>query len=103
MKKYKTVKVYKEELTIVICDFCGKKFDETVVECRGFGQIKIDFGYPSNYDGDVYKAEICDDCFLKLFKDKLRLTYNYISGERNESFYQERSANSTRFRKDSSR
>jgi len=94
MKKYKTVKVPKEKLTAVTCDFCGKEFDETVVECSGFGQIKVEFGYPSNYDGDVYKAEICDDCFLKLFKKKLRLEYNYMTGERNESFYQEQSANS---------
>ena len=94
MKKYKTVKVEKEELTTVICDFCGKKFDKDWIECKGFGQIKVEFGYPSNYDGDVYKAEICDDCFKKLFKDKLKLMYNYMTGERDKSFYQEQSANS---------
>ena len=84
MKKYKTVKVEKEELTIVICDFCGEEFDKHWAEYKGFGQIKVEFGYPSNYDGDVYEAEICDDCFKKLFKDKLRLEYNYLIGKSNE-------------------
>ena len=71
MRKYKTVKVEEEELIKVICDFCGKEIDESFIECEGFGKIQIGFGYPSKIDGAVYTGEICDDCFIKLFKDKL--------------------------------
>lgn len=80
MRKHKAVEVTvkKEVLLEVFCDFCGKKIDGAFIACKGFGQIKIEFGYPSNYDGDVYFGELCDDCFKKLFKDKIRLEYNYL-------------------------
>ena len=78
MRKHRTIeiKVKKELLLEVFCDFCKKKIDNNFVDYEGFGQIKIEFSYPSNYDGDVYTGEICDDCFKKHFKNKLKLEYN---------------------------
>ena len=72
MKKFKIVKIKKEELFEVVCDFCGKKFDKDFIYYTAFGQIKITFGYSSDYDFGTYSAEICDSCFKTLFKDKMR-------------------------------
>jgi len=74
MRKYKRVKVKveKSELVAVICDFCKKEIDESFVEHGGFGRIKISFGYPSKFDLTYFEGEICDECFEKLFKEKLK-------------------------------
>jgi hypothetical protein len=74
MRKYKTkkIKIEKKELIKVICDFCEKEISESLVRYKGFGQIKISFGYPSDFDMLYFEGEICDDCFRTLFKEKLR-------------------------------
>ena len=77
----KIVKVPAETVVSVICDFCGAEFIKDWIICEGYGQIKIEFGYPSNFDGDVWAGEICDECFKKLFKHKLRLKFNYLNLE----------------------
>jgi len=74
----KTVEIEAETVVSVSCDFCGKEFEEGWLICEGHGQIKIEFGYPSEHDGDVWAGEICDECFKKLFKHKLRLEFNYL-------------------------
>jgi len=78
LTKLKVIVTNEEKLISVICDFCGKEFEKSWLSCEGYGQIKIEFGYPSNFDGDVWEGEICDDCFRKLFKDKIRLEWNYL-------------------------
>jgi hypothetical protein len=65
---------FKEKREVVIkasCDYCGKTFDETTVICNGFGSIHIGFGYGSSFDDDSFHLEICDNCFLKEFGQKL--------------------------------
>jgi len=83
----KTVEIEAETVVSVNCDFCGEYFIKDWLRCEGYGQIKIEFGYPSNFDGDVWGGEICDDCFRKLFKDKLRLEFNYLGLEDDESIH----------------
>jgi len=75
MKKFKIEKkeIEAETVVSVSCDFCGKEFEGSWITCEGYGEIEIEFGYPSKYDGNAYAAEICDECFEKLFKDKIRL------------------------------
>jgi len=81
MKEYKTVKevIEKEKLIKAKCDFCQEEFDEITVECEGFGDITIEFGYGSKYDGIKYSGEICDNCFKEHFKKKLRIySFSYV-------------------------
>ena len=83
MKKFKIEKkeIEAETVVSVSCDFCGKEFEGSWISCEGYGQITIEFGYPSEHDGDIWEGEICDECFKKVFKDKLRLERNYLIGE----------------------
>ena len=75
MKKVNVVKeeIETEKVITVRCDFCQKEFDKITVICKGYGQVKIKFGYGSKYDGDIFRGEICDDCFDDHFKGKLRI------------------------------
>ena len=68
----KIVEVPAETIVSVSCDFCGAEFIKDLIICEGYGQITIEFGYPSDYDMMCFEGEICDECFKKLFKDKLR-------------------------------
>ena len=74
MKKYKIVKkiIEEKELVKVTCDFCGKEFDESFIDHKAFGKIEITFGYSSKYDMTTFRGEICDSCFEKIMKNKLR-------------------------------
>ena len=73
MIKEETYKIEKEETKTIdaSCDFCKNRFNDTEISCNGFGQIGIGFGYGSSFDDDYFKLEICDDCFLRIFGDKL--------------------------------
>ncbi len=75
MKEVKVVKeeIETEKVITVRCDFCKKEFDKITVDCEGFGDIKIKFGFGSKYDGEIYSGEICDNCFDNYFKEKLRI------------------------------
>ena len=55
------------------CDFCNKKFDDTLTKCHGFGQLSIEFGYGSIFDGDNFNYQICDDCYKEKFKKFITL------------------------------
>ena len=57
----------------VTCDWCEKPFDKTTTQCNGYGELNLYFGYGSIYDDDKWIAEICDDCFEKHLKKKMRL------------------------------
>ena len=70
-KKYKVEKE-EEKVTEAWCDFCQKKFSDTEIDCNGFGQIGIGFGFGSGFDDDYFKLQICDECFLRRFGEKLQ-------------------------------
>ena len=72
MIEKKTVEIEAETVVSVSCDFCGAEFIKSWLTCEGYGQITIEFGYPSDYDMMCFEGEICDQCFKKLFKGKLR-------------------------------
>ncbi len=55
----------KENVIEVTCDWCKKKFDDLTVECEGYGNVSVSFGYGSIRDEETCEGEICDECFLK--------------------------------------
>lgn len=81
MIKYKQHKKV-EMLTVVdeiICDWCGCNFliyeEKTDYTFPCGGTVKIDFGYGSRFDAatpEEWTGDICDDCFEKEFKSKMR-------------------------------
>jgi len=73
MIKTKQIEVKKKERKVIeaSCDFCGKKFEKFMVECSGYGQIYIGFGFGSSFDDSHFSLEICDDCFMNIFGNKL--------------------------------
>lgn len=68
----KTKQVEEEEVVNVMCDWCKKPFTKPFIECFGYGTIEVSFGYPSEFDGKDFDAEICDDCFKEHFLSHLR-------------------------------
>jgi len=77
MLKTKEVVVPKRKVTKLdksFCDWCGKEFTGEIMQCNGYGTVIIGFGYGSIYDDSKWEGEICDDCFEKKFKKKLRQT-----------------------------
>lgn len=68
MKEYEIQQVEREVLARVYCDECGKEFDKTTVDCSGWGQVNLTFGYGSKFDGESYNGDFCDKCSMKLIK-----------------------------------
>ena len=56
-----------ENVTSIICDFCHKDMTDDFKISNGQGSVHFAFGYGSDFDGDYFNLEICDDCFLKRF------------------------------------
>lgn len=59
----------------IFCDFCSKEFEDIDIDTEGFGMITITFGFGSNYDSITnggFNFDICDDCFEKYIKSKLK-------------------------------
>jgi hypothetical protein len=67
----RTIKDY--DIIFVKCDWCKKTWKKP--QGQPYGEINITFGYGSEYDcieGERYIAEICDNCFKKIFLKKTR-------------------------------
>jgi hypothetical protein len=65
MKKYKKEQTVIDVLDDVICDSCGKS-------CYngwefGYTEVQHSYGYGSELDGTIFKADICDKCFESKF------------------------------------
>jgi hypothetical protein len=71
MKEYKEIKIKKEILIKKSCDRCGKteNIQEHIGEITSIETCKIEFGYASKLDGNIYELDICDDCFLEIIKE----------------------------------
>ena len=67
MKIYKDVLMKNRELTSIVCDKCKKDFFIDHYTFEG-GQLRINCGYGSKYDGaDVlYEFDLCDGCIAEL-------------------------------------
>jgi hypothetical protein len=61
----------------ISCDVCKVVYllgDESVrPQIESFIHIRKQFGYGSLNDGDTYRADICNECAEKLFKNIWRL------------------------------
>ena len=84
MRKYKKIKIEKKIIKKVFCDLCKKKIDMEDLgnrdSLREGGSIIIHFDYPSKNECETYEGDICDDCFDKIFKNKLKMTYDGFYG-----------------------
>ena len=65
MKKYELKTVQREVVTSTICNKCGKEFPQYEDGCSN-GEIehfKVEFGWGSFLDMNVYMFDLCDKCF----------------------------------------
>ena len=80
MIELKTIKVEVPEVKIISgkCDWCRGGFDKEDLKMnyQPYGEVEIKFGYPSEHDDEKWIGEICDKCFDKYLKPKLRLSKN---------------------------
>ena len=81
MKEWKIVQRDVKEVTGVKCDKCRKSMKNLQVQCGGYGQITMGFGYGSKFDGEVYEGELCDLCAQDLIESlhlrKKKFLYDY--------------------------
>ena len=68
------MKIYTEVLQPIVekiqCDFC--KIIKKIHEFQGAYDCSITFGYPSEFDGEQYKFDVCDECFRKHFSHVIK-------------------------------
>lgn len=71
MKNYKSVKITRDDLESITCDFCKKTYKkENFIEFQEFSEILYVGGYGSVIgDGVVVSVDICQHCLLKLIED----------------------------------
>ncbi len=60
----------------IVCDQCGKttRTDGIIEELRSFEYATLSFsgGYSSNYDGLKFELQLCQDCAITIFKNRVR-------------------------------
>lgn len=67
------VKKPETQIEKATCDWCGIEFPKETIKMEGYGEVNIFFGYGSKYDEDEkWIGEICDECFEKHLKPKMR-------------------------------
>lgn len=66
MRKYR--KILKDELSDVVCDFCGKSCirHHDDVGSSEFAVLKARWGYWSRKDESSCDYDICEDCFDRI-------------------------------------
>lgn len=74
-RKVIEVTVNEEEITSAKCEWCGKECCFKKLFIQG-GVMRVEFGFGSKNDGDIYEGCICDDCFEKELKPKLKKVPN---------------------------
>jgi len=64
----------RKKRTKMVCMICGKKmfslFDNTYTNVDGGVAIDIQMSYGSAFDGNVYRAVLCDECVSKAKEEK---------------------------------
>lgn len=82
MIKLKTIQVKTSETKVVSgkCDWCGNPFDKEVLKLDNhpYGEVEVRFGFGSNFDSEEWIGEICDDCFTKHLKPKIRFNKDIL-------------------------
>ena len=67
MRTFKTILVECKEVEDIFCNLCGQRVP---VEESKFGQdylhIEKDWGYNSDYDGEIHTIDICMSCYKSL-------------------------------------
>jgi hypothetical protein len=77
MTEYKEQVITKlEQVPVkVICDRCKRE-----IKHQDFVEIRHEFGYGTEYDGDYIEADICEDCILYALKDA-GIKYRHFKGQ----------------------
>ena len=84
MKEYEEIKVVREMLKTVTCNKCGQSVslkgpgDERDYKTNEFHAFNIAFGYPSKFDEERWKFDLCENClveFIKSFKHSPEKSY----------------------------
>lgn len=64
-----TETVTKTETSVVVCNRCGKKVEgEDAQYSSDITDVRVEFGYGSKFDTDVWEFDICDDCIEEITK-----------------------------------
>lgn len=63
----KIVEITEEHIVAIRCDLCDhyKIMDEDDMALNTFGRVTKRIGYGSQYDGNVYQLDVCDECLNK--------------------------------------
>ena len=72
MREYKKEIVTKDVLDKLICSRCGKE-DEGVMH-SDITSFNVFVRYGSRYDGDIYSADLCDNCLEEVILPIATLT-----------------------------
>ena len=68
------VKTPETQIEEATCDWCGIGFPKGAINSESYGEVNIFFGFDSEYDEEKWIGEICDDCFEKHLKPKMRIS-----------------------------
>ena len=66
LQKQKVTKVV-EEITGVTCDICGSDCCSDEDKIPEYMELKAEFGYGSENDGQIWTAQVCEECVGKHF------------------------------------
>ena len=66
MRIIKREKAEIEVLKDITCDCCGKSCKQVNSPDYEFAQIKADWGYYSQRDGDKWECDLCESCAIRV-------------------------------------
>lgn len=63
----KKVEITEEHIIAIKCDLCNRYevLEDNDMALNVFGQFRKRIGYGSQYDGNEYRLDVCDDCLDK--------------------------------------
>ena len=68
MKKYEDKARFVPCHIATICNKCGRKIIDDLLLVDDVVEVKIEFGYLSKLDGQVWTFDLCGDCVIELSK-----------------------------------
>lgn len=69
MKKYERKKIAQDVVISTTCNKCGKEFLNEDGYANGeIEHFKVEFGWGSFIDMDVFMFDLCDSCFYEFVK-----------------------------------
>lgn len=73
MKKRKEIKIIENITTSIVCDCCGKEYED-IMDLQEFLSMDMDAGYNSAFpDGRQLELDLCSKCVKKLLGKYIRV------------------------------